>query len=163
MRRILIGAVLAGSLLAVGAAGAGGWATAGLAPPPEGIGPGEKWDATVTVLQHGRTPLEGVQPMVIVKNAKTGEEEAFAAKPTKKPGVYHAEVEFPSGGEWTYAVDDGFGQTHTFAPVQVAGGTAASEFPTGKVVGGGALALALAAGLALFMRRRPAARVATSQ
>jgi hypothetical protein len=122
MRTFLL--ALAGMLaLAVpAAAGGGGWATAGLGPPDDGIGVGDTWRAEVTVLQHGQTPLVGVQPAVIITKGDTTRR--FDAKPTGKPGVYVAEVKFPSGGTWTYQVYDGFteyggAQLHGFKPVQI--------------------------------------------
>jgi hypothetical protein len=63
---------------------------------------------------------------VIISNGKTTR--TFAAKPTGKPGVYLAQVTFPSGGEWNYKVNDGFSQTHGFAPVQIGPDGAASGF-----------------------------------
>ena len=115
-------------LLAVPAAAqAGGWATVGLSSLPEGTPPGGSWDVELTVLQHGRTPLEGVDPAVIVRD-RDGARTRFEAKPTGEPGVYRAEVEFPRAGEYTYAVDDGFvGAVHTYPPVTI--GAAASVPP----------------------------------
>ena len=158
MRKLLIGVAAVAALTFAGAASPGGWATAGLGPPDDGISAGDTWKADVTILQHGQTPLVGVQPAVIIKNAKTGVEKRFAAKPTGKPGVYRAEVKFPSGGEWRYFVHDGFGQyggaqTHTFAPIQVAGpaGGTGSDFPLWPLAI--AAVLAAAAGLVLLARR----------
>ncbi len=163
-------------LLAVPAvAGAGGFATAGLSSTPEGVAPGQPWKVDITVLQHGRTPLEGITPRVrISSGAKTRE---FAAKPTGKPGVYRAEVVFPSAGRWDYEVLDGFidAMPHTFPAVQIGAGAASPAAPppasstapapapddggiaTGWLWGAGAaLALALALLAADRLRRRPA-------
>ena len=46
-------------------------ATAGLGPPDSGLGAGDTWNAEVTILQHGVTPLVGVAP--VVKISKGGE------------------------------------------------------------------------------------------
>jgi hypothetical protein len=158
MRRLLIGVAALAALSLAGPAAGGGWATAGLGPPDDGISAGDTWRADVTILQHGQTPLVGVQPTVIIRNAKTGVEKRFAAQPTGKPGVYRAEVKFPSGGEWRYFVHDGFNQyggarTHTFAPIQVAGpaGGSGSDFPVWPLAI--AAVLAGAAGLVLLARR----------
>jgi hypothetical protein len=118
MRALLL-AVSAALLLAAPAA-AGGFATVGLGPPDSGIGAGDTWNAELTVLQHGVTPLVGVAP--VVKISKGGETHEFAAAPTGEAGVYLAKVEFPSEGSWTYQVDDGFSQTHSFAAVQIGAG-----------------------------------------
>jgi len=154
MRALL---VLAAALVVAAPAAAGGWATAGLAPPPESVGAGDTWKAEITILQHGQTPLEGVEPAVIIRNAD-GDEQRFAATPTKQPGVYVAQVTFPSGGEWQYFVDDGFSATHSFAPVQIgegAGDGGGSSMPAWTLYL--AAALALVAAPAFFVRRlRPA-------
>ena len=104
MRALLL-AVSAALLLAAPAA-AGGFATVGLGPPDSGIGAGDTWNAELTILQHGVTPLVGISPMV--KISKGGETHEFAAAPTGEAGVYLAKVKFPSEGSWTYQVDDGF-------------------------------------------------------
>ena len=88
------------------AAGAGGFATAGLSSTPEGVAPGQPWKVDITVLQHGRTPLDGLQPSVVIRSGDTTRE--FAAAPTGKTGVYRAEVVFPTAGRWDYEVLDGF-------------------------------------------------------
>ena len=119
MRKLLISVALV-ALAAPAGALAGGWATAGLSPPPDEVGAGDTWNAQITVLQHGRTPLEGVEPVVTIKNGST--DKAFPAKPTDEPGVYVAKVVFPTEGRWSYVVDDGFGQTHTFADVTIGAG-----------------------------------------
>lgn len=124
MRAFLL-AVSAALVLAAPAA-AGGWASAGLGPPDSGIGAGDTWNAEVTILQHGVTPLVGVSP--VVKISKGGETHDFPAAPTGKDGVYLAKVKFPSEGSWTYQVDDGFSQTHSFAAVQVGPGSGDGGF-----------------------------------
>jgi hypothetical protein len=183
--RLAIVAAVAGALIAPASATAGGWATVGLDPLPDGVGPGKTWEVELTVLQHGRTPLENVRPRVIITRA--GDRDVFPARATSEPGVYRAEVVFPSAGTWRYAVDDGFTQTHTFPPVRVReGGTAkapatgrdnqpavavAQSGPSGGSgddSGGGSdllpavaiaavAALAVAFGAALLRRRRPPA------
>jgi hypothetical protein len=159
MRRLVLALVIGAAALPAAAA-AGGWATAGLAPPDEALAAGAVWKAKVTIKQHGQTPLDGVQPAVIISN-DSGTTKRFAAKPTGEPGVYLAEVTFPSGGEWNYAVYDGFSayggaQTHTFAPVTIAGGDGGgSFFPVGQSLVGIAVALGLAVLLVIAIRRRP--------
>ena len=105
-------------LAAPAVAGAGGFATAGLSSTPEGVAPGQPWKVDITVLQHGRTPLEGLTPRVRISSGDKTRE--FAAKPTGKPGVYRAEVVFPRAGRWDYEVLDGFNDAmpHTFPAVR---------------------------------------------
>ena len=138
------------------AAAAGGWATAGLAPPPDGIAPGETWRAELTLLQHGVTPLEGVNPTITVAGPET---RTFDFAPTGKPGVYAADVVFPSAGTWRYSVNDDFSQVHSFAPVEVGGPVAVpggEGFPAWAVAPVAAAALALAVLGVVLVRRRAA-------
>jgi len=160
-------AVLIVSLVLAAPAAAGGWATAGLGPPDGGIGSGDTWNAEITLLQHGQTPLVGVIPAVIIRSDK-GVEKRFTAKPTDRAGVYLAKVKFPSSGTWQYFVYDGFGQyggaqTHSFAPVQIGpGGGGGSALPVWPFVAGGML-IALAVALFFARRLRPVAAPAAQQ
>ena len=159
MRRLILGSFLVAALVPVGVASAGGWATAGVSPPPDGLSGGDTWNAQVTILQHGVTPLSGVEPTLTIRNG-SGKAITFPAKPTGKPGVYVARVKFPSDGNWRYEVYDGFGQyggakTHTFAPITVgSAGGGESSFPLVPSLGGVGLALLAAAGLAFLIRRQ---------
>jgi MYXO-CTERM domain-containing protein len=134
MRRLLIVALAVGALVQAGTASAGCWATVGLAPPPDGIAPGDTWTARLTVLQHGRTPLpdaKTARPTLTIRNDATGAERTFVAQPTKDLTVFTTTVVFPSAGSWSYEVFDGFttwqgepapcAQTHTFSAVSVGG------------------------------------------
>jgi hypothetical protein len=173
--RLALLAVIAAALALPAGATAGGWATVGLDPPPDNLAPGDAWEVKLTVLQHGRTPLRGVQPRVIVSKEEGGEEATFVGSPTREPGVYRANVVFESAGEWKLVVDDDFSARHTFPPVQVAKGStkaateqvaavntaAATPSPAGDhgpdlLLAFGAAALAaLAAGLgAAYLQRR---------
>lgn len=156
MKRMLISLAVV-ALAAPASAFGGGWATAGLSPPDGGVGAGDTWNAEITILQHGMTPLSGVSPTVTIRNKSNGASRTFAAKPTDKPGVYLAKVVFPSEGKWTYEVYDGFTQyggekTHTFAPVSIgAGGD--GGLPFFAIIGVGALALAAIVLLVWLSRR----------
>ena len=111
------------------------------------------------ILQHGVTPLDGLQPAVRITD-KAGEIQTFAARPAGEPGTYVADVRFPSAGTWRYEIWDGFSQTHTYSPVTIGDGGAAS-FPTGPVAGVLLGAMALVGGaLVLLRRRRPGPRPA---
>lgn len=163
MRRLLIALGVLAALVLAPAALAGGWATVGLSSTPAGVQPGDPWNVNITVLQHGRTPLDDVQPTLTIRNGDATK--TFDAAPTGKPGVYRASVTFPTAGKWTYEVNDGFitQQAHTFPAVQI--GEPASAPAAAKTTaaddGGpnvtllvlGALALALAAALLLARRR----------
>ncbi len=151
MRRVLFAVPLALALLIAPAAHAGGWATVGLSSTPAGTEAGTPWPVKITVLQHGVTPLEGVEPTVIITSGDA--RKTFAAKPTGKPGVYRAEVVFPTAGRWNYAVDDGFisGQPHTFPAVQIGAETSAPAPANGADGGGGVSAGWLVPGIALLL------------
>jgi hypothetical protein len=150
MRKLL--GVLATALIAVPAAGAGGFATVGLSSlPPED---GSAWNVELTILQHGRTPLDGLTPTITIQKGD-GALQTFTAVPAGKPGLYKATVKFVSDGTWTYTINDGFSRTHTFAPVTVVGvGGGDGSFPWVGTTLTVAVSLALAALLALFVRRR---------
>jgi YtkA-like len=155
VRRSLLLTVLL-ALLAAPSALAGGWATVGLDSTPAGVEPGKPWNVDITVLQHGRTPLTGITPMVSIESG--GVSKQFIAEPTGEPGVYRASVVFPSAGTWSYEVHDGFIDVpHTFPAVEISAPAAPeSGIATGWLWGAGAaLVLALAL-LGLDRRRRPA-------
>jgi hypothetical protein len=184
MKRLLIALVTVGALAQAGAAAAGCWATAGLGPPPDGIAPGATWNARVTVLQHGVTPLPNAataRPTVTIVNEDTKARKIFVARGTDDPTVFVAKVVFPAAGSYRYEVYDDFSswegepapcaQTHTFASVSIGGGggasgqpptvspvaaadTAGSGFPVWPVVAGVLGALAAVAVSAGLVRRR---------
>jgi YtkA-like len=177
--RLTLLAAIAAVLALPASASAGGWATVGLEPPPDGLEVGQPWQVDLTILQHGRTPLEGVKPRVNVAREDGSARDSFPARATGEPGVYRASVVFESAGKWAYVVDDGFMGRHSFKPVRiVAGGkgrtteavalaNAAAAVPPSGATGGddgpdwllAALGAALAAlvaggGVALLQRRR---------
>jgi hypothetical protein len=134
MRRPLLLLAALSALVLVGTAAAGGWATVKLSSFPQGLSAGEAWVVDITVLQHGRTPLEGLKPTVTIRKvgprplsavSKAGPTRTFAARPTAGNGVYRARVVFPTAGTWRFEVYDGFVQyggarTHRYAPVKIA-------------------------------------------
>jgi hypothetical protein len=155
--RTVIASALVGLALAANAA-AGGFATVQLSSTPAGTDAGTPWSVDLTVLQHGVTPLDGMEPLITISSG--GDETSFPATPTGKPGVYHADVVFPGAGTWAWTIWDGFSQTHTYAPVQIASGGGASVGGSGGIsvwLAGLAGAAALALGavvIALTAKRR---------
>jgi hypothetical protein len=154
MRKLLITLTLV-SLVLPASALAGGWATAGLSAPPDNIAAGDQWNAQITVLQHGETPLEGVSPTLTIKHGDTVK--TFTATATDKPGVYAASVVFPSTGRWSYEVYDGFtqyggAQTHTFGSVSVGVG-GSDGLPYLAILGVGLLMIAAVAVIYFLTRR----------
>lgn len=161
MRTLIIVVVTAVALASAGAAQAGCWATAGVSPQPPGTA-GTPWNASIRIMQHGRTPMTNASPTLTIRNAETGASKTFRAEPTERAGVYRADVVFPSGGAWRYEVNDGFpvrecAQTHTFAPVDITGGSGSSS-SLWTIAGAAGLAVLLGVLLfaALRLRRRPA-------
>jgi hypothetical protein len=165
--------VTAGAALAPGPAAAGGWATVGLDSVPPDIRAGEPWVVRLTILQHGRTPLEGLQPQLTISTA--GTTRTFAATSTGRPGVYRARIVFPYAGRWRYVVDDDFSARHSFGPVHVAERGASAKVPLAasipsardKGTGGGSWGLAsaaalaaglIAAGVVILLQRLPRGR-----
>jgi hypothetical protein len=170
MRTLLLTLAAAAALAVAGTASAGGWATAGVNPPPDDPTAGSTWDAKITILQHGNadTPLSGISPTLsLIGNG--GEKKTFAAKETDEPGVYVAKVKFPAAGSWSYEVYDGFtqyggAQTHTFGAISVGAGSGGSGFDLPSLPLTAAILLGLAAAIALVfgmrrMRPRPAPQV----
>jgi hypothetical protein len=152
--RALLVAIAATLAIAPTAAG-GGWATVGFAPLPDGTDAGSTWSPTIFVKQHGVTPLAGLQPVVSVHRHDTGALQRFTAVETSEPGVYTADVVFPTEGAWRVTIESGFGGSNvTYGPVEIGGpgvsGGGRPELPTiGFLV-----VLALLGGAALVAARR---------
>jgi hypothetical protein len=162
MRKLLIVAFAA--LAFPASAFAGGWATAGISPPPDGgATAGDDKTFTITVRRHGVTPEDGAAPAIVLTNAETGKTMTFPAKPAGKRGVYTATVTWPEG-RWTFGVNDGLtatgygaSQVHTFGTVTI-GDAAGDSGGVGWTIGGSiALGLVLAVLLLFGLRRRPTA------
>jgi hypothetical protein len=154
---LVAAAALAALLMAPATSLGGGWATVDLSSLPDGTQSSEEWVVELTVLQHGRTPLQGVEPRVLIRGPDDRAEHAFAAKPTGHAGVYRARVVFPSAGRWSYAVDDDFSQVHELGVVRIgAGGEEASAGALGIAIGAGVLAVLLTGALRRRRQARPA-------
>ena len=165
MRRIALLLVLA-VLVPAEVAQAGGWATVELGESPSGLVAGKPWRVELIVKQHGITPMADVTPSITIVSA-AGAERRFAAHPTGPVGHYVADVEFPSGGEWSARISDGFTDAapHRISHLTVSGpGPAAPDrFPWPQLVMIAIVALLfvggwLAAGDTVPLRERRAAR-----
>ncbi|MDQ3672642.1 MAG: hypothetical protein M3364_09460 [Actinomycetota bacterium] len=145
MRYLITLSALIVALAASATASGGGWASVGFAPLPDGTAAGETWTPKITVLQHGRTPLGGLSPVVTI----TGNDsmETFTATETSEVGVYEASVVFPESADWRIVVDSGFGESNvTYGPVRIGSAPTGdpSSFPALPV------GIAIVAGLALL-------------
>ena len=124
--RRLIPLVLVLSAALPATALAGGWATVEVQKQPAGLGPGDPWRAELLVKQHGITPLDGLEPSVMITN-EAGDTRVFVAKPAGKPGTYTVVVRYPSAGTWKTRIFDGFTDaTPHRLPEYVVGGTGAT-------------------------------------
>jgi hypothetical protein len=167
MRYLIVFAALATALVASPTACAGGWATIGFEPLPVGLAPGDPWNPEIRILQHGLTPLDGLEPTLKITHTASGEEQRFAAAPTGEPGMYATEVVFSREGSWTVFIDSGFGEsTLSYGPVQIdadessAAAASGGRDYTGPILGFGVLVLAAVAvvvfGVTRQRRLRPA-------
>lgn len=156
MRYLVVLSAIAFALATATTAGAGGWATVGFAPLPDKTEAGGTWHPRITILQHGRTPLDGLSPVVTIQDVESGASHTFTATSTAEAGVYEADVVFPSSGDWRVAIDSTFGESRvSYGPVTIApgdSGTGSQPLPIlGVLAALGALALAAAA---IFGARR---------
>jgi len=156
MRLLVVLCTIAAALAVVPLSSAGGWATVGFEPLPDGTSAGGTWNPTIFVKQHGITPLAGLQPVVAISDDRTGASSEFVATETSEAGVYEADVVFPSQGDWRITIHSGFGDSQvSYGPVAigrpVAGDGGSRELP---VVGLGLAALALLGGAVLLGARR---------
>jgi mono/diheme cytochrome c family protein len=101
--RIALGLALVLSLLLAVPAFAGGWAVITLDELSTEVVAGEPMTIGFTVLQHGKTPLDGLDP-TITANLYKEQEIVVHAEPDGKPGHYVATIIFPKEGEWTWSI-----------------------------------------------------------
>ena len=64
---------------------------------PTASRPGSRGSSSIEILQHGRTPLDGVEPSIMLTERRDGPTAYVAAKPTGRPGAYKARAVFPDG------------------------------------------------------------------
>jgi mono/diheme cytochrome c family protein len=95
-------ALLLSAVLAIPAI-AGGWAVITLDTLPTGVVAGEPFNIGFTVLQHGRTPMSGLDPTITATLSKS---ESFIvhAKPEGETGHYAATLTFPTKGNWNWSI-----------------------------------------------------------
>jgi hypothetical protein len=101
-RTALVIALLLALIVAVPAF-AGGWAVITLDELPTDVVAGEPLTIGFTVLQHGKTPLTDLSP-IIVANLHKDTEFKIIAEEEGKPGHYTATVTFPKEGEWSWSI-----------------------------------------------------------
>jgi mono/diheme cytochrome c family protein len=101
--RISIGLALLLSLIFSLPVFAGGWAVITLDELPSDIEAGEPLTIGFTVLQHGRTPMSGLEPTVTAE-LSFDEKLVVHAEPEGKPGHYAATLTFPKEGKWEWSI-----------------------------------------------------------
>jgi hypothetical protein len=82
---------------------AGGWAVITLDELPSNVVAGEPLTIGFTVLQHGKTPMIDLSP-IIVANLYKDEEIKVFAEPEGEPGHYAATLTFPKEGDWQWSI-----------------------------------------------------------
>jgi hypothetical protein len=82
---------------------AGGWAVITLDDLPSNVVAGEPHTIGFTVLQHGMTPMSGLDPTVTAKLSST-EKMVIPAEPKGDPGHYEATLTFPKEGNWEWSI-----------------------------------------------------------
>src|SRR5258706_9875329 len=82
---------------------AGGWAVITVDKLPSGIVAGEPFEIGFTVLQHGKTPMSGLDPTITAALSKSN---TFVvnAKPDGAIGHYTATLIFPKEGNWKWSI-----------------------------------------------------------
>jgi len=151
----VVGAVVC-ALVLPALATAGGWASVGFEPLPDGTAAGGTWTPTIFVKQHGITPLEGLQPVVMIEKTGSGESTKFLASAGSEAGEYHADVVFPSAGDWRITIMSGFGDSQvTYGPVSIGDAEPAGRGPERfPIIGFGIVALGVLAAFGLLAARR---------
>lgn len=163
--RNALGLAFVFSLILAVPALAGGWAVITLDELPTNVVAGEPLTIGFTVLQHGKTPMDGLDPTVTANLFKE-EEIVVHAEADGEPGHYVATMTFPVEGEWRWSIQ-AFSMDQPMPSLQVAAAVAKAEsqpVAVGEPVAApvvsslivvrlSALAVGIA-GLALIFRRR---------
>jgi hypothetical protein len=137
---------LLGSALLVAAlaspVSAGGWASVTADDPAAQPTAGSPMTVGFTVLQHGVTPRDDLQPRLVATDAVTGQVREFVATSDGSNGHYSVPVRFDDAGFWTWRVDlrelesDGSG---SFTVRGADGAAPALDFPTVAAVSSGSI------------------------
>ncbi len=156
MRLFVVLGALACALVPPSLATAGGWASVGFEPLPDGTGAGATWKPTIFVKQHGITPLAGLQPVVMIEEAGSGASTKFLATAGSAAGEYEANVVFPTTGNWSVRILSGFGdsQVTTYGPVAIGPSGAGGDSVRLPLAGLAVAATALLGAFGLLVARR---------
>jgi hypothetical protein len=127
------------------AAAAGGWALATLDAPPTEPGVGGTVTVGFTLMQHGVTPVDWGQPLVMLVETASGETVTAVAHPSGSVGHWTAQLTVPAAGSWNLSIRHELQvEPGTFKPFSVGDAAeAAAGPPLSPALGGAALFLAL--------------------
>lgn len=101
--RIALGLALILALVFAVPAFAGGWAVIVLDELPTDIVAGKPVTIGFTVLQHGKTPMDGLEPTITAVLSKD-EQFKVIVKPYGAPGHYAVDLTFPKKGDWNWSI-----------------------------------------------------------
>jgi len=153
--------VLAWSVPAV----AGGWAVITLDSWPENVTAGKPVEVILTVRQHGRTLMEGLEVTLTGYHPASKRSILVKAQELKQPGQYAASLVFPEAGNWEWSVQ-AFTMDQRMPDLEVMGATTAPGKNSASAGSGvnapverplalaGLIFLALGAGAAFFALSR---------
>lgn len=168
--RTALGFALLFSLLFVTPVFSGGWAVITLDELPTNVVANEPVTVGFTVLQHGRTPLDGLHP-TITANLYKDQQFVIDAEAGDKPGYYTATLTFPKDGEWRWSIQ-AFTMDQPMPMLSVApAGSVVSNPAAAKtesvispwmLVGGLSLAVGVVAAVIAFRRRSRQVAVLTA-
>jgi len=106
--RHIVGVLAAGIVLVAAAPAAGGWAVISVKDVPDQLVVGQATTLAFTVLQHGQTPMAGLEPTVTLKRRDAGflsGRQRFTAVPGPERGSYVATVTPAEPGELMITID----------------------------------------------------------
>ena len=125
MKRMILALCLVVAFLPVGLrhVAAGGWVVVELVEPLPEIVVREPVTFDVLVLQHGKTPIGGMQVSLAATNRETLTTIMVDADEVAgEKGIYRFEVSFPAGGTWKWHVSvEPFPGYTAFPPLTVVG------------------------------------------
>ena len=127
---LLLGFILAGTLMSTPTASAGGWATTYLDPLPQRIEPGRTYVVGYWVLQHGSHPFEGnLGDTALRLDNGPGEPMTFSGVALREPAHFAAAVAVPHDGSWRLSAVQGIFADYEIGTLTVPGALALNPPP----------------------------------
>jgi len=120
MRKVFTILAVAGFVAAMmPSALAGGWAITAFVSLPDEFEAGRTYTLSYTILQHGVTPVDNANSVVLFTSVAGDETVTFEATATGDPGRYRVDVTVPSEGAWEMEVTQGPFEAHDFGVIDV--------------------------------------------